>query len=215
MSADAFSRRHLPQWHAMWQSLTGQAADPALLEALVQRYGEPHRHYHTLQHLDACLIQLPPLLPLAAQPDEIRCALWFHDAIYQIGAGDNELRSAEWARDALLATGTPQDVAQRVFALVMATRHDAVPQSRDQEILLDVDLGILGTRATVFDTYEQQIRAEYQSVPEPQFRANRRRILQGFLARQRIYHTALFFERYEVSARENLARSIAALADCA
>ena len=56
---------------------------------------------------------------------------------------------------------------------------------------------ILGTRAAVFDAYEQQIRAEYQSVPEPQFRANRRRILQGFLARERIYHTALFFDARE------------------
>jgi predicted metal-dependent HD superfamily phosphohydrolase len=166
-----------------------------------------------LQHLDACLGHLPMLLALAERPDEIRCALWFHDAIYQIGASDNEWRSAEWARDALLSAGAPQEVAQRVFALVMATRHDAVPQSRDQEILLDVDLGILGTRAAVFDAYEQQIRAEYQSVPAPQFRANRRRILQGFLARKRIYHTALFFERYEGPARENLARSIAALAD--
>jgi predicted metal-dependent HD superfamily phosphohydrolase len=213
MNSEAFRRRHLMQWHALWRSLTGQAAESALPDALVRCYGEPHRHYHSLQHLDACLDQLPALLPLAAQPDEIRCALWFHDAIYQIGAGDNELRSAEWARDALLAADAPKDVAQRVFALVMATRHDAVPQSRDQEVLLDVDLGILGTRAAVFDTYEQQIRAEYQSVPAPQFRANRRRILQGFLARERIYHTSVFFARYEGPARANLARSIAALAD--
>jgi predicted metal-dependent HD superfamily phosphohydrolase len=213
MSADAFSGRHRPQWQTMWQSLTGQAANPALLDALVQGYDEPHRHYHTLQHLDACLEHLPPLLPLAERPDEIRCALWFHDAIYRIGASDNELRSAEWARDALSAANAPQDVAQRVFALVMATRHDAQPHSPDQEILLDVDLGILGTRAAVFDAYEQQIRAEYASVPEPQFRANRRRILQGFLARKRIYHTTLCFERYEAPARANLARSIAALAD--
>jgi predicted metal-dependent HD superfamily phosphohydrolase len=213
MTPDEFNARHPMQWNALWQSLAQRQGDTRLRDALLAHYTEPHRHYHTLQHLDACLCHLPPLLGLATHADEIACALWFHDAIYQIGASDNEWRSAEWARDALLSAGAPQEVAQRVFALVMATRHDAVPQSRDQEILLDVDLGILGTRAAVFDAYEQQIRAEYQSVPAPQFRANRRRILQGFLARKRIYHTALFFERYEGPARENLARSIAALAD--
>lgn len=213
MNAEAFSREYASQWQDLWQSLTGQAVDPALLGALVLAYSEPHRHYHTRQHLSACLQHLPLLLPRAQRPDEIRCAMWFHDAIYQIGASDNELHSAEWARSALLSANAPQDVAQRVFALVMATRHDAAPQTSDQEILLDVDLAILGARAALFDGYEQQVRAEYQSVPEPQFRANRRRILQGFLTRARIYHTPLFFERYEAPARANLARSIAALAD--
>jgi predicted metal-dependent HD superfamily phosphohydrolase len=213
MTPDEFNARHPVQWDAIWQTLAGRQGSSPLRDALIARYAEPHRHYHTLQHLDACLRHLPPMLCLATHPDEIACALWFHDAIYEIGASDNEWRSAEWAREALLAAGAAQVVAQRVFALVMATRHDAEPQSGDQEILLDVDLGILGTRPAVFDAYERQIRAEYASVPEPQFRANRRRILQGFLARKRIYHTTLCFERYEAPARANLARSIAALAD--
>ena len=38
-------------WHAMWNAL-GSAADDGLFRDLIARYSEPHRKYHTLQHLD-------------------------------------------------------------------------------------------------------------------------------------------------------------------
>lgn len=208
-----FIDRHALHWHATWQSLCGEPGDAALLQALVARYSEPHRHYHTLQHLDACLRHLPDLRALATHPDEVALALWFHDAIYDIGAADNERRSADWAVESLLSARVEVAVAQRVFALVMVTRHEVAPRTVDEQVMLDVDLAILGARAWVFDGYEGQVRAEYRTVPEPLFRANRRRILQGFLARERIYHTDPFHGRFETQARRNLARSIAALQD--
>jgi len=211
MNSTEFTLRHQAQWQAQWQALTGTAGDPALRDALLQRYSEPHRHYHTLEHLDACLRHCVLLCPLAEHPHEITLALWFHDAIYDIGAPDNELRSADWARAALLDAGADPQLAARVHDLVMATRHDAAPRSRDQEILLDADLAILGAPPAVFDAYERQIHAEYHAVPMASRRVTRRRILQGFLDRPRIYHTPLFLQQREAQARANLARSIAAL----
>ena len=149
----------------------------------------------------------------ANHPDEIELALWFHDAIYEIRAPDNELKSADWAGSAVLAAGGSEAAAQRVHALVLVTRHDSPPQTPDQEILLDVDLAILGAPPAVFGAYEAQVRAEYSMVPAPDFRSNRRRILQGFLARPRIFHTPGFNTRLEAQARANLQRSVAALAD--
>lgn len=213
MTTQEFIDRHVLHWHASWHSVCAQQGDAVLLKALVARYSEPHRHYHTLQHLDACLRHLPELRGLATHPDEIALALWFHDAIYDIGAADNERRSADWAVASLLSAQSEAAVAQRVIALILLTRHDAAPQTVDEQIMLDVDLAILGARAEVFDGYEGQVRAEYQNVPEALFRANRRRILQGFLARERLYHTDLFHQRLETTARHNLARSIAALQD--
>ncbi len=213
MTAQEFIDRHDSHWHAIWLSLCGRQGDQVLLQALVARYNEPHRHYHTLQHLDACLRHLPDLRGLATHPDEIALALWFHDAIYDIGATDNELRSADWAVASLSSERVDAAVAQRVFALILVTRHEVAPRTVDEQIMLDVDLAILGARAEVFDGYEGQVRSEYQTVPEALFRANRRRILQGFLARERLYHTDLFHERLETTARHNLARSIAALED--
>lgn len=75
-----------------------------------------------------------------------------------------------------------------------------------------MDLAILGAPPALFDHYEQQIVREYQAVPPAAFRSNRRRILQGFIDRPRIYHTAAFHDTREAQARSNLRRSIQALA---
>lgn len=212
MQRTDFIARHQPGWQAAWQALAPRSAEPsALLQQLTDRYAEAHRHYHTLQHLDACLRHLAQQRALAQRPEEVALALWFHDAIYDIGAADNELRSAHWARSALLEHGGAADAAQRVHGLVMVTRHEQPPQTPDQQLLLDVDLAILGAPAAVFDDYERQIVREFQAVPTAAFRSNRRRILQGFLDRPRIYHTAAFHDAREAQARDNLGRSIRSL----
>jgi predicted metal-dependent HD superfamily phosphohydrolase len=207
----AMHLRYQDSWDAIWRGLGLQQVDATLLPTLVRHYSEPARKYHTLQHLDACLKHLATLRPLADHPDEIALALWFHDAVYEIGASTNEARSAEWARASLEAAGAGADVVQRVSDMVMVTCHAMAPQTRDQQILLDVDLSILGARVEVFDAYEGQIRAEYAEVPQDFFQARRKRILGEFLARPRIYHTDAFHDRLEAQARSNLARSISRL----
>jgi predicted metal-dependent HD superfamily phosphohydrolase len=202
-----------PRWESLWRSFGVMDADPALLRELLDRYREPHRKYHTLEHLDACFRHLGTMRRLASHPHEIELALWFHDAIYDIASADNESRSAAWARSVLQSAGVSDSVVQRVDALVMVTCHKALPTTPDQEILIDVDLVILGAPPAVFDAYEVQIMQEYASVPSDKRRAGRRKILQGFLARDRIYHTAHFQATREAQARANLERSIAQLTD--
>ena len=204
---------YLKAWQQMWQGLAGGGADPALLHALLERYSEPQRRYHTLQHLDACFTNFAAVRAQAIYPAEVELALWFHDAVYEIGLPGNEQSSANWASSALLAAGGEEAAAQRVHALIMATCHNAMPQTSDESILLDVDLAILGAPPTQFDAYETQVRAEYAVVPRDQFRSNRRRILQEFMARERLFHTAHFYVSHEQQARINLRRSIDLLAD--
>ena len=200
-------------WQRTWQGLGLPQANLALLRSLLGRYAEPHRKYHTLQHLEACLKHFEAVRHTATHPAEIELALWFHDAVYDIPGAGNEAQSADWARDVLQAAGASTEVAARVHALVMATGHKTRPQTPDQEILLDVDLAILGAPPARFDAYETQIRAEYASVPEATFRKGRRHILEEFLARQPIFHTPYFSSRYEAQARTNLRRSVSQLLD--
>ena len=193
------------RWQAAWAEL-GAKPPPGLFDELMARYGEPHRHYHTAQHLDECFAQMAR--HLAEHPAEVELALWFHDAIYAPKRQDNEAKSADWARDSALSAGVTGDCAKRLHALVMSTRHEAVPQARDEQVLVDIDLSILGAPAARFDEYERQVRQEYAWVPGVVFRSKRKTILQQFLARPAIYSTAPFRERLEASARANLARSI-------
>lgn len=198
------------RWDAMWRELGGKPP-PGLYDQVIAAYAEPQRHYHTGQHLDECFAHFDGARALAGHPAEVELALWFHDAIYQPRRTDNELKSAEWARDSALAAGVSAEAAGRVHSLIMATRHEAVPQGRDQEVLVDVDLSILGAPPERFDEYERQVREEYSWVPGFVFRRTRKGILQSFLDRPEIYSTAPFKQKLEAAARANLARSIAQL----
>lgn len=197
----------LEQWKRMWAAF-GVPADEALLRDLVARYSEPHRKYHTMQHLEECFGKLEELRALARKPEEIELALWFHDAVYDTKRRDNEEKSAEWARSAVLEKGVAAPAGDRVYGLVMATRHNAVPAGTDAQILVDVDLSILGATPDRFDEYEVQVRQEYSWVPGPLFRRERRKILEDFLKRPSLFQTAQFVAAYEARARGNLERSL-------
>ena len=175
--------------------------DASLYEELISAYGEPHRRYHTLQHLEECFARFDEIAELAEHPADVELAIWFHDAIYDPRRNDNERRSADWAAS---CTGNSS-----VHSLVMATRHEAIPQTKDEKALVDVDLWILGAPQERFDEYEKQVREEYGWVPGLLYRRKRREILESFVARPTIYNTERFVERYEKQARANLARSLA------
>lgn len=196
-------------WHQAWQALGVAAPDDALCSELQRRYAEPQRHYHTMQHLGECLGWFEREKALAEHPGEVALALWFHDAVYDVHAHDNEARSAHWAREALRAAGAGEAAAERVHALVMATCHDAVPEGRDAELLIDIDLSILGAERARFDEYERQVGEEYGFVPAAVRLPRRRAILQRFLDRDAIYATPRMHALLEARARANLQRSIA------
>jgi predicted metal-dependent HD superfamily phosphohydrolase len=180
---------------------------PAVYDELIACYSEPHRAYHTLQHLEECFALFDE--PLAEHADEALLALWFHDAIYQPKRYDNEEKSADWGADVLAAARAPAEVIARFRDLVLATRHEAQPQSPDARLLVDIDLSILGAEPERFDEYERQVRKEYAHVPDLFFRMGRAKILKQFLARPAIYSTAAFRERFEARARANVERSLA------
>lgn len=191
-------------WAGAWSDL-GLQPPAGLLEQLILAYEEPQRHYHTLQHLSECLAHFEQVRHLAQQPGEVVIALWFHDAIYDVRGKDNERQSADWAIRVLASCQANQAMLDRVERLIMATRHDATPSDADEQLLVDIDLAILGATPERFAEYDAQVRAEYAWVPGFVYRMKRRRVLKAFLARPRLYGTDHFSARYEAQARRNLA----------
>jgi len=198
------------RWVALWREL-GRPADRAVFEELLARYAEPHRAYHTLEHVRDCLSELEDARHLSQRPAELELAVWFHDAVYDPRRYDNEERSAQRAYRRAIDQGLDEDAAARVRDLILATRHDAAPVDTESALLVDVDLSILGRPAVEFDRYEAQIRREYAWAPEPVFCKKRAEILRAFLERSSIYWTDHFRGRYEQRARLNLRRSLASL----
>jgi predicted metal-dependent HD superfamily phosphohydrolase len=200
----------IEQWVDTWRDLS--VADSPTLRQLYAdvraRYAESHRHYHTHQHLAECFEKVQDIIVLAPHPAEVKLALWFHDAVYDTRRHDNEQRSAEWARGAAQDLGARAEIAERIYDLIMSTRHAAEPVGPDAQVLVDVDLSILGAEAGRFREYEMQVRREYSWVPDDTFRLGRAKILKDFLGRPQIYSTARFRERYEAPARRNLRDSL-------
>ena len=192
----------------MWRQLGAANPDPRLHGELIARYSEPHRRYHTVRHLDECFEKLDEIRSLARHPAEIELALWFHDAIYDVKRHDNEEKSADWARASATAAGVAADACERVYSLILSTRHQAAANGVDAEKLVDIDLSILGAVLVRFDEYERQVREEYSWVPDFLFRRERKAILKEFLARPRIFSTTHFRDRYEQQARSNIERSL-------
>ena len=196
-------------WQRAWQGL-GATPPAGLLPALLAAYAEPQRRYHTQQHLAECLVHFEAVQNQAQRPAELELALWFHDAVYDVKAKDNELRSAQSAAQALgEAVLTESSLGGRVHELIMATRHEALPEHDDARLLVDIDLAILGADPERFAEYDTQVRAEYAWVPWPIYGIKRRQVLQGFLQRSAIYATPYFHTRLEQQARTNLHRSMA------
>jgi predicted metal-dependent HD superfamily phosphohydrolase len=190
-----------PRFHALWLRL-GVRADPATAFAFLQTaYAEPHRHYHTASHIRDFLSRFHDVRELAERPDEVEAAIWFHDAVYDTHASDNEERSAKAAGEWM---ASPANVVE----LILATKHDREPATRDGALLVDLDLSILAADTDAFDAYDRAIRLEYAWVPAAAYAAGRSKVLQSFLDRPSIYRLPMFRERWEAAARSNLERAI-------
>lgn len=167
------------------------------LRDLEARYSEPHRHYHTLAHVEHML----ELLPHA--DETVVAAVWFHDAIYDGNA--NEERSAVLAREALEELGFAEEKIVLVERMVLATKkHEPADLPESGLAFLDADLAILGSDRPRYDEYVRQVRQEYAHVPDDLFRTGRNAILRRFLERPRLYFTDEFSARFEEKARENI-----------
>jgi predicted metal-dependent HD superfamily phosphohydrolase len=204
------------EWEALLARHGVAAGDArAPLERLVALYSAPERSYHNLEHLAEMFEVVDRLAPATDDPDAVRLAVWFHDAVHDTRAKDNEERSAEVATEMLTHLSLSKPVVDRVAQLVRATAHlssHAPPPDRDTATLLDADLAILGSAPGRYARYARDVRLEYRWVPKADYREGRAAVLRAFLDRPRIYHHRITFEEGEARARQNLAGELASLA---
>ncbi len=188
-------------------SLTADACHP-VLDDLAYRYSSPERNYHNLDHVRAVLNVIQALAGPAPSP-ALLVAAWFHDAVYDPRAKDNEERSADLTRTDLGPLGTQEGVLTEAGRLILLTKtHRCSVDDRDGQVMLDADLAILGADRSNYDAYARAIRREYAWVPDDEYRKGRRRVLESFLGRDRIYRTDELHRAAEEQARGNLRREI-------
>ncbi|MDO8364152.1 MAG: metal-dependent phosphohydrolase [Actinomycetota bacterium] len=215
-----------------WHQLAGRSHD-LLLQGLLGRHREPHRHYHTATHVMWVLRHVAELAPPAASAAPfdlaaVQLAALYHDAVYDPRSSDNEAHSATLAAGVAAELGWAAPRCALVHRLVLATAHlagDAATHAAhdatgavggtgaaEVAVLLDADLAILGAAPNDYTAYASGVRAEYAHVPEPQWRAGRAAVLRALLAMQPLYRTPRMRSARESRARANLTAELATLA---
>ncbi|CAL9510836.1 hypothetical protein C1708_18170 [Streptomyces sp. DH-12] len=174
-------------------------------DRLIARWQEPQRRYHTLDHLTAVLDRVDELADHADDPDVVRLAAWFHDAVYLPDRSENEERSARLAERALPEAGVSAAKTEEVARLVRLTvTHDPADDDRDGQVLCDADLAVLASAPSAYAAYTAAIREEYRFVPNDAFREGRADILRRLLDLHSVFRTPYGQEHWEATARYNL-----------
>jgi len=205
----------------VWRDLAGRLACPGpgietVLGELVRAYSEPHRHYHTTEHIASLLRLMDEHGHEVIDRDAMAVAMLFHDVVYDPARHDNEQASADLASERLAALAFPGQLVEKVKSFILASQHGQCPPTindTDLALLLDLDLSILAAAPAEYRAYAQAIRREYNHVPDALYRLGRRRILEGFLTRGSIYCTKQLHALWDKQARANIAGEVATLSE--
>jgi len=195
-----------------WCLLGDHRATRAAGRDLLARWAEPHRRYHDLAHLRAVLDRVDELAAHADDPDAVRLAAFFHDAVYEPLSPDNEERSALLAEQFLGVLGLHPARVRHVAALVRVTAtHQPTAADRDAAVLCDADLAILASSPADYAAYAAAVRQEYAAVPDEVFNPRRAEILNGLLNRAALFLTATARREWEDLARRNVTAELTLL----
>ncbi|NHA03230.1 adenylyltransferase/cytidyltransferase family protein [Mucilaginibacter sp. HC2] len=143
---------------------------------ILKHYQEPHRFYHTLEHLDDIYNQLE--LKGLGDNDILLLATVFHDIIYDPRSATNEEDSAAYFNEVFAGD---QALKDEVTQIILDTKSHQ-PKTELSRIFCDVDLNILHQSFDKLLVYEQQIFKEFQFVDHVIYRQKRVEVLQNLQA---------------------------------
>ncbi|WKN44768.1 HD domain-containing protein [Tunicatimonas pelagia] len=200
----------------VWQELTAKYSnDRQLVDRLWDEIEKSHttkkRNYHNLTHLKYMVDHATRYHDNLSDPDTILFSVFYHDIVYDATRQDNEHKSADMARKRLSKLGVPTDKITKCHAQIIATQSHSFNSDSDTNYLLDFDLAILGESPSIYQEYTNKIRKEYAIYPDFLYKRGRRKVLQHFLAIERIFKTDIFYEDYEQPARANLEAELESL----
>jgi pantetheine-phosphate adenylyltransferase len=138
---------------------------------ILDHYREPHRFYHTIEHLDALTQQLHN--QGYGDNDALLLATVFHDIVYNPTSSTNEEDSADYFNRVF--TGD-EKLKAGVTGIILDTKTHQ-PQTELSKIFCDADLDILNQPFAALMVYEHQIFKEFQFVDFNIYREKRVEVL--------------------------------------
>jgi predicted metal-dependent HD superfamily phosphohydrolase len=202
-----------------WNNLVSRCTEDsgqteAVFAMLCKMYSAKNRFYHNLHHIAEMIRLIDSRRDSIADTDTLYFATWFHDAVCNAKSSSNEERSATLALKELTKLSVAVDRIKTIQELILKTKThdpDANQTDSDSALFLDADLAILGAAPEIYSQYSTAIRKEYSWVPNILYRGGRRKVLESFLNKSRIYTTKSMTGRFEINARENMRRELQSL----
>jgi predicted metal-dependent HD superfamily phosphohydrolase len=179
----------------------------SLWRGIHTQYSEPHRHYHTLKHLE----HLYKELEMVALNPVLEFAIFYHDIIYDVSKQDNEEQSAIYAQKRLKALMLPEELIEDITQLILLSKSHNITPIENAKLFLDADISILGASPSAYEQYTQKIRKEYRIYDDATYKSGRTNVLANFLEKPRLYQSDYFYHQYEAQARNNIVKEYAHL----
>jgi predicted metal-dependent HD superfamily phosphohydrolase len=169
--SDSFVRK----WQALAANLgLDRAQSQEVGDYLLAQYSGTNRHYHGVGHIVSMLEGFDAIHTSLEDPLAAELAIFFHDAIYDPSRHDNEEQSAMKMQDLLSGLVDPTQLETAVRS-VKATKQHALTPSHETNLLLDLDMAILGQPWPVYERYADAVMREYLPVyGEAAYRHGRR-----------------------------------------
>ncbi|WP_430411167.1 HD domain-containing protein [Kordia sp.] len=204
--------------YTSWRNLLSTYTDDTLFieyhwEEIRDTYSEQKRQYHNLNHISHMLHFAENDQADLVDYDMLQFAIWYHDIVYKATKSNNELKSAKFAEKQLKCLQIDPKRIENCANLIISTKKHEIlnTQNQDNAYLLDFDLAILGTTWETYEAYTQKIRKEYSMFPNFMYKKGRKKVLQHFLERPRIYYTEKYHDLWETNARKNIQRELTIL----
>ena len=174
-----------------------------LWNELAKKFTASSRAYHNLSHLYS-MFRVLDEAGFSHSNRILEYAIWYHDIIYNAKKKDNEKQSAIIFKESCHYFLEAEIVEQVERVILSTEKHFPLSEKQEVKWMLDLDLFILCSPVETYQKYAQAIREEYKWVPKILYKRGRKKVLQSFLKRDRIYFSDYFYEYYETIARENL-----------
>jgi len=179
-----------------------------LYSELVKHYSEKRRFYHNLDHLNSLLQQILPLADLIKDLDMVLFAVYYHDVVYRVLRKDNEEKSALFAEKRLNTLNVKTNRIALCNKHILATKTHQISDDSDTNFFTDADLAVLGQDWSAYKIYAEGVRKEYWIYPDIIYKPGRKKVVEHFLRREKIYKTEPFSAKFENQARSNLKREL-------
>ena len=171
-------------------------------------YSEPHRFYHTLNHIKEMLDLSKQYSSKLKNKTAVDLAIIYHDVIYKPMSKSNEEDSAAYFEEHFVSSVNPT-LKNIVSNYIIETKKHSASESEDEDLKLfiDFDMHILAVDREKYLVYAAQIRKEYCHVERSDYCSERAKFLQATAqSSSSIYASESYLhEGYDARAKDNLA----------